>query len=638
VASSKEFYIHSDFTDPVPAGTAVWFEARSRKFPGAALTTNFALSWEIEGPFPGDVVRDAGEPSPGNEAVFELDTSRMRPASYKITSTRKRRVSDGGDTEGGDAVGLTEPVTTAAAGTGMPPASRTELPVAERTDGPVAAVLPADSDVAVWTMQIMPAVGSANREGVVPVSLQRTSTVPTSDQILWMIIRNRTDAISFPRFKKFVDGVMCGKTPLNGETDEPLRYRGTGAYDLLVRATDVFLMQEMGVVTDSMIHPVASLSGDVTGPAWAELGALSDEQLALRERSRLGFAPLKVEIDSWRKDYFQQLRDESVTVLPYLNIIQEKLSDIPLKSAQELPPNCYGILRSRVSEPLAIELIWSYWHEEGMLVQTLHAILARFQNRKIRSGPDPLARLDIDPLRPLGNLIWGWAQDEFGRLTVARRSAEYEHEYGLRLAGRALPPEVQTVDRRRHFLEAFHNLLYLAHVFFGQDDDTTVIADGFPVLNGLREGHHVLAEGAHNQYGDLPSTARAEFLVMAWLLSRPEMREFLGGRIMVPYQETWMDRVDTMKTMQRWSDVSITHFRDLAVFGEQILLSIRFGNWSVVNDPQQAANWARYWRPEIQRYVHAYRAATGVDLTERADSTLPTVLLQRRMTTAHRGA
>jgi len=68
-----------------------------------------------------------------------------------------------------------------------------------------------------------------------------------------------------------------------------------------------------------------------------------------------------------------------------------------------------------------------------------------------------------------------------------------------------------------------------------------------------------------------------------------------------------------------------------------VLLSIRFGNWSVVNDPQQAANWARYWRPEIQRYTHAYRASTGVDLTARPDATVPTVLLQRRLLAQRRG-
>ena len=57
------------------------------------------------------------------------------------------------------------------------------------------------------------------------------------------------------------------------------------------------------------------------------------------------------------------------------------------------------------------------------------------------------------------------------------------------------------------------------------------------------------------------------------------------------------------------------YFRDLAVFGEQLLLSIRFGDWSNVFDRKQAANWARYWRQEVQWYIHAYQAVTGVDLS-----------------------
>ncbi|MGH3994388.1 MAG: hypothetical protein ACRDSN_18250, partial [Pseudonocardiaceae bacterium] len=333
--------------------------------------------------------------------------------------------------------------------------------------------------------------------------------------------------------------------------------------------------------------------------------------------------------------YYQQLTLDGVITLPYLKIIQERLADIPIKDPGVPTNNCYGILRSRLTGPLTMELIWSYWHEEGMLVQTLNAILARFQNRRLAGGSDPLARFDLDPLRPLANLFWGWAEDETHRLTVRRRSFEYAHEYGLKLIGRAITDH-RTSDRRSKFIESFHTLLHQSHLFFKEDDDTTVIADGFPLLNALRETHLVLSEGAHNQFGDLPSTARAEMLIMQWLLARPEMREFLGGRVMVPYEEDWMDRVDTMKQIQGWSDTSITHTRDMGVFGEQLLLGIRYGNWSVVNDPQQAANWARYWRPEIQRYNHAYRAATGVDLTEKADTTVPAHLLRRRLAQQHR--
>jgi hypothetical protein len=135
------------------------------------------------------------------------------------------------------------------------------------------------------------------------------------------------------------------------------------------------------------------------------------------------------------------------------------------------------------------------------------------------------------------------------------------------------------------------------------------------VLNAVKETHYLLAQGAHNQFGDLPSTARQEMLMQMYLLARPEMREFLGGRIMVPYPEAWMDRVDTVKTLQGWTDTSVVHFHDLAVFGEQILLSIRWHNWSQVNDPKQAHAWARYWRSQIQGYMHGYRAVTGIDLT-----------------------
>jgi len=94
------------------------------------------------------------------------------------------------------------------------------------------------------------------------------------------------------------------------------------------------------------------------------------------------------------------------------------------------------------------------------------------------------------------------------------------------------------------------------------------------------------------------------------------MREFLRGRVMVPYTERWMGQVDSMKKLQGWTDVSVQHFRNLGVYGEQILLSIRYGNWNEINDQANAKTWARYWRPEIQGYIHAYSSACGVDLSE----------------------
>ncbi len=94
-----------------------------------------------------------------------------------------------------------------------------------------------------------------------------------------------------------------------------------------------------------------------------------------------------------------------------------------------------------------------------------------------------------------------------------------------------------------------------------------------------------------------------------------------------------MGGVDAMKRLQGWTDVSVTHFRDLAVYGERLLLTIRHYRWVAVDDQEEARTWARVFRPEIQGYVHAYRAVTGVDLSNRdvVDATLPALHLQRRL-------
>lgn len=282
----------------------------------------------------------------------------------------------------------------------------------------------------------------------------------------------------------------------------------------------------------------------------------------------------------------------------------------------------------------AVELIWNYWLEEGMLAQTLNVILARFQNRRL-PGRDPLARFDVTPLLPLRNRLWGYAEDDMHRLTVRRRAVEYEYEYGFSLIGRAIPRPHTVVERRHGFVETFHQVLFLAHRFFKELDDLTVQPDAFPLYRALRDCHIVLSQGTQNQYGEMAVAARAEFLVMQSILAEPQMREFLGGRPMTPYPEPWMDRVDGMKTIQNWTDTSIMHFNDLAEIGEQLVLTIRLGNWA---DPdvggKQASTWAQAFRNGIQKYVAAYRTATGVDLAEVANTEKPSTLLARRLSGA----
>ena len=416
----------------------------------------------------------------------------------------------------------------------------------------------------------------------------------------WAVIRSRTKAIAFSGYQNFIDRVLCKRDQLpEGTRGRALLARelnefGTHAYELLKTATQIFLLLECGVVIKqtSSFHTGEFRSDEGTGrlDEFAMLGEISD-----RLTNYLG----------------------STVRLAYIDrILRVAFADERLTGKV----HCFGVLGSKVQSPCLLELIWSYWHEEGMLVQTISAISRRFQNVRGPGELDPLAHLEIDPLRPLNNLLWGYIQDEQNRLTLERRAYEYDHHYGLTLMARpcrrcARRTAARSSSRR------FHNLLQRCSVFYKEDDDTTVIADGFPVLNALKEVHLLLAEGAHNQFGDLPSTARAEMLIQQWLLARPEMRDFLQSRPMVPYGKRWMPQVDTMKTLQGWSDVPVTHFHDLGVYGEQVLLTIRYGDWIELNDEDFAKNWARYWRPEIQGYLHAYRAVTGVDLTNPTPST-----------------
>jgi hypothetical protein len=451
------------------------------------------------------------------------------------------------------------------------------------------------------------------------VVLKRAADVPTEDIILNYLIRYSAKQVGFENYKNFIDAVMCPdpKKPPTCFTNTCLSKRrflpfpGVDAYRLLKVATEAFLMCNCCVKLDRTLKQqiISDLTSSDISPSDAE--------------------------NFWQK-YFTKINGHDDVTIPYLKLIYDKLK-LPLTTSggddcENKNVDCYGVMENKLSHPCFLELIWSYWHEEGMLVQTLNAISLRFQNKRGPAEKDPLIRFDIDPLRGLNNLLWGYIEDEQHRLSVVRRAYEYAHHYGLALSGKAVPT-LRIADSRSKFLEAFHHLLYLCTVFFKEADDTTVIADGFPVLNALREVNLLLAEGAQNQYGDLPSSARQEMLMQMYLLARPEMQEFLGGKIMVPYPEAWMDRVDTMKTLQRWSDSSIVDFNYLAVAGEQLLLSIRFGKWyDTTATAAQAAAWASFWRELIQRYVHAYRAVTGVDLTnEPVDATLPSLLLQHRL-------
>jgi hypothetical protein len=471
----------------------------------------------------------------------------------------------------------------------------------------------------------------------------------------FQLIRRGAQAIDYASYEKFVQTALCdnppefetGRGPRGGLRWNEGPFSGLRAYEHLRGLTEVFVMSQAGVVWPARSANVSDGDGVSNKDPRNEKFDFSVQEA--RETSvRFGDA------DSISKDELNQHRivteaepagagSVALNALPFLAAIRKNHSGIGIKNGVAGDTTCSGLLRHRLESPLLIELIWSYWMEQAMLVQSLAAISLRFQNRSLGQA-DPLARMEITPLRPMTNLLWGYIQREPERLTVQRRALEYQHAYGLTLTGRAVPPVI-AADPRPRFLEAFHSLLREADRFYRAQANTIMRPDAFRALNALKELHLILAEGMHNQYGDLPSTARVEMLVQQFLIGRPEMRDFLGGRSSIPYPsgQTWMPHLESIRQSFGWADASVRHYYELATFGEQILLSVRFWNWSDATDQAAAEAWLTFWRPEIQSYIHAYRAVTGVDLAvedvrpmQRDGLALqPSDLIARRRSTTH---
>lgn len=448
------------------------------------------------------------------------------------------------------------------------------------------------------------------------IRLRRQYVPASPHKALWALIDHRTDAIGFERYEVFMDKVMCGdvrnveNAELRGRIGE-LQFRGNDAYDVLREATEAFLMQEAGVMPEEVVF--------------------NEEE----ERRRLPQMAVEGTMAENRDEYLVALEQESqIKTLPYFKVIRDQLKQIPLKTPGQVEGNCYGILRSRITQPVLIELIWSYWIEEAFCSQIMKVLSLRFQNRAVKGTggrTSPLTGMTLDPLRPLSNLLWGYVDNETRRLSVVRRAYEYDHHYGFTISGDAVP-KLEAADSRKGFLEAFHLLVHRCSIFYRDQTDTTKVPSGYPLLTQLKECHLLLAAGADNQYGELPSVSRAEMLLEQWLLARPEMREFLGRRAMVPYPENWMASADQARELMGWGGgISVRPFTELAKFAEKIFLSIRFGNWSGEFNEDVAALWAQQAREAVLAYINAYRTVTGVDLSADGDAA-STELSQKRLT------
>lgn len=442
------------------------------------------------------------------------------------------------------------------------------------------------------------------------VSLQPTKFDDTPDEDLWDIIKNTN--ISFKTLIAVVEGVRNNLDPAKdmiksgfdrNAAKSRLPFVNVDEYALIVFTIDALMRRELRVNNAGSYFNNTNI-----------INALP---------------------------YFKNISDPIEDVLEeYAPRYQEVIDNTTRGKARKMKKTSFAKAQKSFTFP-AIELIWSYWMEQAMLVQTMNAVSLRFQNVKGLQEIEPLARFDTSPLRTVSTLLWGFIQDEQHRTTLHRRVHEYLHAYNLTLVGKAVP-QLRGVDNRSNFLEAFHNLLHYASIFFKDRDDMTRRADGFPLLTALREVHLLLAEGNHNAYYNMTWTTRVEMLTMQYILSKSEMQTFLGGRPMVPYPELWMDRVDTVKNLQGWDSTSILHYFDLATSGEKLLLSIRYGDWAnTAFNATDASNWADAFRDYVMKYVNAYRIVTSVDLSVDAirvrpeDRALqPANLIQRRLQAA----
>ena len=150
--------------------------------------------------------------------------------------------------------------------------------------------------------------------------------------------------------------------PGRRERPKQLSIYGPYAYGVLKLATQVFLTLESGVVIrDNRL----------------ENPKIFDIE---KEHIRVNDFSLTVSKPSNRTPSISCARPTAN--LPYLDRIVKNLITLDPQNIDEVLPYCLGVLQFRLTSPSLIELIWSYWLEEGMLVQTMNAIARRFQNRR----------------------------------------------------------------------------------------------------------------------------------------------------------------------------------------------------------------------------------------------------------------
>ena len=279
-----------------------------------------------------------------------------------------------------------------------------------------------------------------------------------------------------------------------------------------------------------------------------------------------------------------------------------------------------------------VELIWNYWLEEGMLVQTLNVILARFQNRRL-PGRDPLVRFDVTPLLPAAQPPVGLRR---GRDAPAHR-----------------PPSRGRVRVRVRVLAHRSRRASTAHGGRAPQRLHRDLPPGAvprpPLLQGARRPHR-----AGRRVPALPGAARLPHRALAGH-AEPVRRDGRRRTRRVHRDAEHPGRAADAGVPRRSADDALPrgvdgpgrqHEVDPGLDRHEHHALQRPGrrsasSWSSPSGSAtgptpsvggaEAATWAQAFRYGIQKYAAAYRTATGVDLAEEPNAEKPSTLLARRL-------
>lgn len=243
-------------------------------------------------------------------------------------------------------------------------------------------------------------------------------------------------------------------------------------------------------------------------------------------------------------------------------------------------------LRS-IGDPEALELFWGFWID----APRVDAAVAQLRRRRKR--PD-------DPT--VSALLAGMEKDP-DRADLARRLAAYTGAYGL-------PADARERPAAARFPVAFATLLELAEGFYAHRGDAYATESERRLLLALADVAGRLTEGTHSP--TLVAALRRDLVLSVYTLYLAEPR-VPHGREEAPRDERWETALDELAALNSWPQPPARTYSRLAHLGERILRSIRSVDWGTEGSVEKAADWALFWREDIELYSLAFHVVGWPD-------------------------